>query len=78
MTQPLSMVNVVTSDLLMNGMVTLMSSLVFGSKINFTSFFTSSSAAFSGMTRPKSSVNSLTASGRPAVGGTYIIGRESP
>ncbi len=62
-TQPLSTVKVVTSLLLMNGMMTLMSSLVSGSKINFTSCFTSSSATFSGMTRPKSSTKSLTRSG---------------
>ena len=39
-TQPLSTVNVMTSVLVMNGMTTLMSSLVTGSKIIFTSFFT--------------------------------------
>ena len=78
MTQPLSTVNVMTSVLVMNGMMILMSSLVTGSKISFTSFFTTSSAIFSGMTKPNISTNSLTRSGWPSLGGRYIIGRESP
>ena len=78
MTQPLSTVNVMTSVLVSNGMTTLMSSLVTGSKINFTSFFTTSSATFSGMTKPNISTNSLFSSGCPSLYGRYIIGRESP
>ena len=78
MTHPLSSVSVMTSVLLSNGMMTLMSSFVTGSKIIFTSFFTTSSAIFSGMTRPNISTNSLTRSGWPSLGGRYIIGRESP
>ena len=78
MTQPLSTVNVMTSVLLMNGMMTWMRSLVTGSKIIFTSFFTTSSATFSGMTRPNISTNSLVRSGWPSLSGRYIIGRESP
>ena len=78
MTQPLSTVKVMTSLLVMNGMMTWMSSLVTGSKISFTSFFTSSSATFSGMTRPNSSTNGLLTSGWPSFKGRYIIGRESP
>src|SRR5258707_482236 len=55
-----------------------MSSLVAGSKISLTSFFTTSSATFSGMTRPNISTNSLLTSGWPSIKGRYIIGRESP
>ena len=47
-----------TSVLVMNGMTIWMSSLVTGSKVIFTSFFTTSSATFSGMTRPNISTNS--------------------
>ena len=78
MTQPLSTVNVMTSVLVMNGMMIWISSLVAGSKISFTSFFTTSSATFSGMTSPNISTNSLSRSGWPSLGGRYIIGRESP
>src|SRR5271165_2945285 len=42
-TQPLSTVSVITSVLVMNGMTTWISSLVSGSKIIFTSLFTTSS-----------------------------------
>src|SRR5262245_30416903 len=76
--QPLSTVNVMTSVLVMNGMMILMSSLVAGSKIIFTSFFTTSSAIFSGMTKPNISTNNWTRSGLLPLGGRYIIGRESP
>ena len=67
-----------TSVLLSNGMMTLMSSLVTGSKIVFTSLFTTASATFSGMTKPNISTNSLVRSGWPSLYGRYIIGRESP
>ncbi len=77
-TQPLSTVSVMTSVFDVNGMMTWMSSLVAGSKIIFTSRFTTSSATFSGMTRPNISTNSLLASGWPSLIGKYIIGRESP
>src|SRR5262245_43068926 len=77
-TQPLSSVNVMTSDLDSNGMTTLISSLVTGSKVNFTSLFTTASATLSGMTRPNISTNSLLSSGCPSLYGRYIIGRESP
>jgi hypothetical protein len=62
----------------MNGMMTWRSSLVAGSKIIFTSRFTTSSATFSGMTRPNISTNNRTRSGCPSLTGRYIIGRESP
>ena len=78
MTQPLSTVKVMTSVLLMNGMMIRMSSLVAGSKISFTSFFTTSSATFSGRTSPNISTKSLVRSGWPSFGGRYIIVRESP
>src|SRR5262245_34947759 len=67
-----------TSVVVMNGMMILMRSLVAGSKIIFTSFFTTSSAIFSGMTKPNISTNNLTRSGLLSLGGRYIIGRESP
>src|SRR5262245_39262620 len=67
-----------TSVWVMNGMMILMSSLVAGSKIIFTSFFTTSSAIFSGITKPNISTNNLTRSGLLPLGGRYIIGRESP
>src|SRR5215471_9335754 len=67
-----------TSVLVMNGMMILISSLVAGSKIIFTSFFTTSSAIFSGMTKPNISTNNLTRSGLLSLAGRYIIGRESP
>src|SRR5262245_46903262 len=76
--QPLSTVNVMTSVLVMNGMMIVMSSLLAGSKIIFTSFCTTSSAIFSGMTKPNISTNNLTRSGLLPLGGRYIIGRESP
>src|SRR4029434_3026396 len=76
--QPLSTVNVMTSVWVMNGMMILMSSLVAGSKIIFTSFCTTASATFSGMTKPNISTNNLTRSGLLPLGGRYIIGRESP
>ena len=78
MTQPWSTVSVMTSLLDSNGMTTWISSLVAGSKIIFTSFFTTSSATFSGMTSPNISTNSLVRSGCPSLCGRYIIGRESP
>ena len=78
MTQPLSTVNVMTSVFVMNGMTIWMSSLVAGSKIIFTSFFTTSSATLSGMTSPNISTNSWVRSGFPSLDGRYIIGRESP
>ena len=59
-------------------MMTLISSLVTGSKIIFTSLFTTASATFSGMTRPNISTNSLLRSGWPSLYGRYIIGRVSP
>ena len=59
-------------------MMTLMSSLVTGSKIIFTSRFTTASAIFGGITRPNISTNSLVRSGWPSLDGRYIIGRESP
>src|SRR5262249_46632854 len=46
--------------------------------IIFTSLFTTSSAIFSGMTKPNISTNNLTRSGLLPLGGRYIIGRESP
>jgi hypothetical protein len=64
-TQPLSTVSVITSVLLSKGIMTWMSSLVTGSKIIFTSLATTSSATFSGRTRPNISTNSLTKSGLP-------------
>src|SRR5262249_27928123 len=68
-----------TSVLLMNGMMTLISSLVAGSKIVLTSRFTTSSATFSGITSPNNSTNNLVRSGWPSfLTGRYIIGRESP
>src|SRR5262245_33388626 len=67
-----------TSVWVMNGMMILISSLVAGSKIIFTSLFTTSSAIFSGMTKPNISTNNLTRSGLLSLGGRYIIGRESP
>ena len=78
MTHPLSSVNVMTSDLDSNGITTLTSSLVTGSKIIFTSRFTTSSAIFGGITKPNISTNSLVSSGWPSLDGRYIIGRESP
>src|SRR5271165_1046298 len=77
-TQPLSTVSVITSVLVMNGITTWISSLVSGSKIIFTSRFTTSSATRSGMTRPNISTKSFTRSGWPAFSGRYIIGRVSP
>ena len=59
-------------------MTTLISSLVTGSKIIFTSLFTTASAIFSGMTSPNISTNNLLSSGCPSLYGRYIIGRESP
>src|SRR5208337_595293 len=77
-TQPLSTVSVITSVLVMNGITTWISSFVSGSKIIFTSLFTTSSATRSGMTRPNISTKSFTRSGSPAFSGRYIIGRVSP
>ena len=77
-THPLSTVNVMTSDLDSNGITILMSSLVTGSKIVFTSFFTTASAIFSGITSPNISTNNWLSSGCPSLYGRYIIGRESP
>src|SRR5438309_12088643 len=67
-----------TSVLDSNGMTTLISSLVTGSKIIFTSFFTTASAIFSGMTSPNISTKNLFRSGCPSFNGRYIIGRVSP
>ena len=67
-----------TSDLDSNGITTLTSSLVTGSKIIFTSLFTTASAIFSGMTSPNISTNNWLSSGCPSLYGRYIIGRESP
>src|SRR5208283_2763210 len=66
------------SVLVMNGMTTWISSLVSGSKIIFTSLFTTSSAIRSGITSPNISTKSFTRSGSPALSGRYIIGRVSP
>ena len=71
MTQPLSTVSVMTSVLDMNGMTIWMSSFVAGSKIIFTSFATTASATFSGMTSPNISTKNLLRSGfPPSMGGT--------
>ena len=77
-TQPLLTFKVVTSDLVMNGMTSWMSSLVTGSKVIFTFFCTISSATFSDRTMPKLSASSLVTSGLPYLDGMFIIGRESP
>src|ERR1700754_1948641 len=77
-TQPLSTVRVITSVLDANGMTTLIRSFVTGSKIIFTSFATTASATFSGMTNPNISTKNLLRSGCPSFNGRYIIGRVSP
>src|SRR6476620_766015 len=77
-TQPLSTVSVMTSVLDANGMTTLISSFVAGSKIIFTSLATTASATFSGMTNPNISTKNLLRSGCPSFSGRYIIGRVSP
>src|SRR5207342_1809862 len=77
-THPLSTVNVMTSVLDANGMTTLISSFVAGSKIIFTSLATTASATFSGMTNPNISTKNLLRSGCPCFSGRYIIGRVSP
>src|SRR4029077_18285871 len=77
-TQPLSTVSVMTSVLDANGMTTLIRSLVTGSKIIFTSFATTASATFSGITNPNISTKNLLRSGCPSFNGRYIIGRVSP
>ncbi|MGY4450639.1 hypothetical protein ACVWZR_005299 [Bradyrhizobium sp. i1.3.1] len=77
-TQPLSTVRVITSVLDVNGMTTLIRSFVTGSKIIFTSFATTASATFSGMTNPNISTKNLLRSGCPSFNGRYIIGRVSP
>src|SRR5215475_352184 len=77
-THPLSSVIVMTSDLDSNGMTTLISSLVTGSKIIFTSLFTTSSASLGGITKPNISTKSWLSSDCPSLYGRYIIGRESP
>ncbi len=59
-------------------MITLISSLVAGSKIIFTSLATTASATFSGMTSPNISTKNLLRSGCPSFNGRYIIGRVSP
>src|SRR5262249_35724152 len=77
-TQPWSTFNVMTSVRDMNGIMTRMSSLVTGSKIIFTSRFTTSSATRSGITNPNISTNSLSKSGLTSLYCRYIMGRESP
>ena len=67
-----------TSVLDANGMTTLIRSFVAGSKIIFTSFVTTASATFSGMTNPNISTKNLLRSGCPSFNGRYIIGRVSP
>src|SRR5258707_13842274 len=67
-----------TSVLDANGMITLISSLVTGSKIIFTSLATTASATFSGMTNPNIATKNLFRSGCPSFNGRYIIGRLSP
>src|SRR5260370_4402744 len=61
-----------------NGMITLISSLVTGSKIIFTSLATTASANFSGMTNPNITTKNWFRSGCPSFNGRYIIGRVSP